>query len=396
MSATPKMRRGIDVVVGDIFESPAQTLVNTVNTVGVMGKGVALAFKQRFPDMYEDYERRCAHHQVRLGRPYLYRRPEPPHILNFPTKEHWRAVSRLSSIVGGLEYLETHYEDWGITSLAVPPLGCGQGGLEWSVVGPILYQHLARLPIPVQLFAPYGTSHDELQPRYLQRTLASETSSDITGVDERKRLQPAWVALVAALEQIQQNPHHWPVGKTTFQKLAYFAGVAGLPTGLKFEKGSYGPFAPGLTNIVTRLVNHDLVEQVKLGRMIAHRVGPTYETAAHVYRDQLDEWSEPINRLADLFARLRTTRAGEVAATVHFAAARLAEARGEPPEERAILEAVMDWKQKARPPLQADEVTLAIHSLAMLGWLQVQPGDDVEANELALVGLDDEALSGAG
>src|SRR5262245_52928371 len=112
------------ILVGDLFQSGAQTLVNTVNCVGVMGKGVALEFKRRFPDMYEDYVARCAARQVRLGEPYLFHRPAPPWILNFPTKDHWRAVSRLADIVAGLESLEEHYREWGITSLAVPPLGC--------------------------------------------------------------------------------------------------------------------------------------------------------------------------------------------------------------------------------------------------------------------------------
>src|SRR5437773_10712567 len=112
---------------GDLFASKAQTLVNTVNTVGVMGKGVALEFKKRFPEMYEDYLRRCTAGEVRLGEPYLYRRQQLPWILNFPTKGHCRSVSRLSDIVRGLEYLTRYYRAWGITLLAVPPHGCGQG-----------------------------------------------------------------------------------------------------------------------------------------------------------------------------------------------------------------------------------------------------------------------------
>src|SRR5262245_59727085 len=151
------------ILVGDLFESGAQTLVNTVNCVGVMGKGVALAFRKRFPEMYADYVARCEVGQVRLGEPYLYRRDELPWILNFPTKGHWRAVSRLADIVAGLEYLEQHYRAWRITSLAVPALGCGQGGVEWRVVGPVLVHYLDRLDIPLKLYAPQGTPRAELQ-----------------------------------------------------------------------------------------------------------------------------------------------------------------------------------------------------------------------------------------
>jgi O-acetyl-ADP-ribose deacetylase (regulator of RNase III) len=139
---------------GDLFQSEAQTITNAVNCVGVMGKGVALEFKKRFPAMYADYVRRCAEGRVRLGHPYLYRQTELPWILNFPTKGHWRDPSRLVDIVAGLEYLESHYREWGITSLAVPALGCGLGGLEWRTTGPILIQQFARLDIPVTLYTP--------------------------------------------------------------------------------------------------------------------------------------------------------------------------------------------------------------------------------------------------
>src|SRR5262245_22432262 len=107
----------VDVVIGDLFEADAQTLVNTVNCVGVMGKGVALEFKRRFPDMFEDYKRRCERHEVKLGYPYLFRSLLPPFVLNFPTKDDWRSPARISDIVAGLEHLERNFEAWGITSM---------------------------------------------------------------------------------------------------------------------------------------------------------------------------------------------------------------------------------------------------------------------------------------
>lgn len=147
----------VRLLVGDLFASPAQTLVNAVNCVGVMGKGIALEFKRRYPMMYADYTQRCSAVAVRLGEPYLFVGERPPWILNFPTKGHWRSASRMEDIVAGLVYLERHYQAWGITSLAIPALGCGLGQLEWRVVGPILHYHLSRLAIPVELYAPPGT-----------------------------------------------------------------------------------------------------------------------------------------------------------------------------------------------------------------------------------------------
>jgi O-acetyl-ADP-ribose deacetylase (regulator of RNase III) len=157
----------VRIHVGDLFLSDAQTMVNAVNCAGIMGKGIALEFKRRFPEMFTQYVALCAQGEVHLGEPYLYRASLEPWVLNFPTKEHWRSGSRLSDIVAGLNYLEQNYEKWGITSLAVPALGCGLGGLEWRVVGPTLYQHLSRLAIPVFLFAPVGTLEAEREVAFL-------------------------------------------------------------------------------------------------------------------------------------------------------------------------------------------------------------------------------------
>jgi O-acetyl-ADP-ribose deacetylase (regulator of RNase III)/uncharacterized protein YwgA len=374
----------VDVVVGDLFEASAQTFVNTVNCVGVMGKGVALQFKKRFPAMYEDYVERCERDEVKLGRPYLYRNPEPPHILNFPTKGHWRSVSRLKDIVAGLEYLEAHYRDWGITSLAVPPLGCGQGALDWHTVGPTLYECLNRLDIPVVLYAPFDTPHAELTPKYLQRTLASNGSSD--DVPHERRLQPGWVALAAALADLQSDPHYWPIGRVSFQKLAYFLTAAGVPTGLDFQRSTYGPYAADLTRVISTLVNNDLLEESQLGRMIEIKVGDTFPAASVAYEHNLDAWQGPIHRTADLLARMRT-REAEIAATVHLVASEIADATGEPPTDEAILTEVMEWKRRKTPALSQDEVLNTIHSLAMLGWLEVSHSEHTQIDEAALVGF---------
>jgi O-acetyl-ADP-ribose deacetylase (regulator of RNase III) len=255
----------IDVVVGDLFVSKAQTLVNTVNCVGVMGKGIALEFKKKFPDMNQDYVQRCQAGQVRLGQPYLYRRLLPPWILNFPTKDHWRCVTKLEDIVSGLTYLKAHYAEWQITSLAVPPLGCGLGQLEWRIVGPTLYRYLKELPIPVELYAPFGTPHEELQPSFLfpLSTRKEVPTYEQTG-EHAARVTPAAAALVAILGKLEEEPFHRPVGRVMFQKIAYFATEAGIPTRLVYEKGNYGPYSSELKATVTRLVNNSLIHEERV------------------------------------------------------------------------------------------------------------------------------------
>lgn len=368
----------INVRVGDLFSSDAQTLVNTVNCVGVMGKGIALEFKKRFPEMYRDYEDRCRQGLVRLGRPYLYKQLVGPCILNFPTKQDWRSVSRLKDIVAGLEYLEQNYRAWGITSLAVPPLGCGQGGLDWRVVGPTLFRHLSRLDIPVELFAPHGTPERELTPDFLSNAPADTLVG--AGAPAGAKIDPALVALVEIAARIERERYRWPVGRTTFQKIAYFATASGIPTGLRFERGSYGPYAAGLKNAMTRLVNNGLIDEEPHGRMLEIKPGETFADAREVYRGRLSAWSQPIDRVADLFLRI-PTRDAELLATVHFAAQELSRGRELQPSELDVVEAVKQWKQLRRPPFSDEQIASAIRSLNVLGWVDVRPSPELDPKD---------------
>ena len=368
----------VTVKIGNLFQSEAQTWVNTVNCVGVMGKGVALEFKERFTDMYDDYVRRCEAGQVKLGRPYLYKRVVLPWILNFPTKDHWRSVSRIQDIVRGLEYLETHYREWEITSLAVPPLGCGQGQLEWRVVSPTLYQHLDRLEIPVELYAPFGTPHQELNPEFLEAVV--EAGGYASHSAPPSRVEPGWVAVVQVLRKLEQEPYHWTIGRISFQKIAYFATESGIPTGLHFQRGSFGPHAADLKRKITALVNNGLIWEQQLGKMFAIRVGRTFPDAQRAYRKQLDEWASTIDRITDLFMRMNTQQA-ETAATVHFAARELQQKEGKAPSESDVVQAVMDWKVRRRPPLDAKEVAVTTRHLNILGWITAEVSDDLPVPE---------------
>jgi uncharacterized protein YwgA/O-acetyl-ADP-ribose deacetylase (regulator of RNase III) len=372
----------ITIKIGNLFESEAQTLVNTVNCVGVMGKGIALEFKRRFPAMFKDYEQRCAAGAVRLGHPYLYKDLVGKWILNFPTKDHWRSVARLRDIINGLEYLKEHYRDWGVRSLAVPPLGCGQGQLEWRVVGPTLYRYLSQLDIPVELYAPHGTPEKQLTREFLSQA----TTETLVGANTLRgsKINPAWVALVEILARVTREPYHWPVGRTTFQKIAYFATAAGLPTGLRYEKGSFGPFASGLKHIITVLVNQGLVEERQAGQMFRVRPGPTFPDARELAKAEIAAWENIVARVTDLVLRLNT-RDAEVAASVHFMAQALQQSIRQP-SEVDVRDAVLSWKQKRKPQLSSHEIEQATRHLNVLGWvgLSASPELDFEDEDLAI------------
>ncbi len=132
------------IVNCSIFEARTQTIVNTVNCVGVMGKGIALEVKRRFPKVYEDYLRACKRREIRIGKLDLSKRYRV-WVLNFPTKAHWRGKSKLKYVEEGLKTFAANYRKWGIKSIAFPKLGCGQGGLHWNEVEPLMRKYLVRL-----------------------------------------------------------------------------------------------------------------------------------------------------------------------------------------------------------------------------------------------------------
>lgn len=153
----------VEIFHGNLLEAPVEALVNTVNTVGVMGKGIALQFSRAFPTMFRAYEKACKTGEVRLGKMHVFDlgglTGGPRWIINFPTKEHWRERSRLENIEAGLRDLVLTIRWLGIHSIAVPPLGCGNGGLDWHDVRPRIEAALANVPeVRVLLFVPGSVS----------------------------------------------------------------------------------------------------------------------------------------------------------------------------------------------------------------------------------------------
>jgi O-acetyl-ADP-ribose deacetylase (regulator of RNase III) len=146
---------------GDLLSSPAQVQVNTVNVVGVMGKGIALQFKNKYPEMFSAYQRMCENHILDTGKLYLWKSPEK-WVLLFPTKKHWRNPSKIEYIESGLKKFVDNYEQLGIESIAFPRLGCGNGNLDWAIVKPLMEKYLKPLPITVYIYVDnYKDPHPE-------------------------------------------------------------------------------------------------------------------------------------------------------------------------------------------------------------------------------------------
>jgi O-acetyl-ADP-ribose deacetylase (regulator of RNase III)/uncharacterized protein YwgA len=368
------------IIVGDILKSKAQTLVNTVNCVGIMGKGIALEFKNRFPEMFKDYVQRCSRNEIHVGQPYLYKSLFGQQIVNFPTKEHWKSISKVSDVERGLDCLLAHNKNWGITSIAIPPLGCGNGQLDWKVVGPLIYKWAKQMDIPVEIYAPYGTNPAELTESFLENTRSAAKAGHNVYSNGQIPFNPAWVGLVEILHRIENQPYHWPVGRTVFQKIAYIATQQGLPTGFNYQKSSYGPFSKELKPAEAKLINSNLLQEQRLGKMFEIRVGTNFDEARKRYSSLLDKYTNAIEKTADLFMRVDTTRA-EILATVIFTANSLKQNNKSPISETDVLEAVMQWKQRRTPPLDKTAVASAIRNLGMLHWLDVQPDNKLPVPE---------------
>lgn len=140
---------------GDLFETPADIRINTVNCVGIMGAGLALAFKQRYPVMFEEYRRACAQNLVQPGKPHVWSNPNAPEtIINVPTKRHWRQPSRYDDVELSLVWLRDYLVDKGEVRIALPALGAGLGGLDWERVKELIIKHLSDLPAKIMVFSP--------------------------------------------------------------------------------------------------------------------------------------------------------------------------------------------------------------------------------------------------
>jgi O-acetyl-ADP-ribose deacetylase (regulator of RNase III)/uncharacterized protein YwgA len=360
-------------LIGNLFESEAQTLVNTVNCVGVMGKGVALEFKKRSPAMFEDYVLRCERGEVKIGAPYLYEDSSGARIINFPTKDHWKSPSRLQDIERGLVFLAQHVEEWGISSLAMPPLGCGNGGLEWTEVGPLIYSKLCDLPIGVEVCAPYGTPVHQLALEFL----GAPSQMGIEGKGRKQeKLNPVWVTLLEVLREIGRQPYANPVGRTIFQKICYVMTEMGVPTGFDFGKGNYGPFSEDVKIALHDFANRNWLQEARIGRMIALRVGSEYERDRGRYEDQIRQYQSKIRKTVDLFSRIKSTEQAEEVATVLFASRQLKRLKPlEEIEERQLYDYILDWKKSWKNEKKQAAVASAIRNLVVLGWMRVRISD---------------------
>lgn len=290
---------------GDMFTSHAEAMVNTVNCVGVMGKGVALEFKRRWPENYKFYKRACDRRELRPGsvlvfdRGNLFGSEGPRYLINFPTKDHWRAKSKLEYIESGLDALTFEVEKLGIRSIAIPPLGCGNGGLEWSVVRPLMQRKLANLAgVRVEI---YGPLLEVAEPEYV----------DV--VAKMTRSRAIFIKAIASLEPRFGGS----IDRLSLQKIAYFLQNFGVPFNLEFRNSLYGPYSESLKKALVKLDNWRYISGLVGGDRNAKVTRAGY-AAADEYLRVNDVSEAVIDKLAHLFQGYDSPYGLELLSTIHF------------------------------------------------------------------------------
>ena len=346
----------IEDAQGNLLNAEAEALVNTVNCVGVMGKGIALQFKQAYPEMNKAYEKACERGEVVPGTVQVWPTGQlngPKYVINFPTKREWFRKSSYADIESGLVSLVTEVRRLGIASIALPPLGCGNGGLSWAKVRPMIAKAFEALPqVRVVLFAPAG---------------APATADRIINT-ERPKLTRARALFIAAIDRYSVLAYQ--ITLLEIQKLAYFLQEAGEPLRLKHKKAAYGPYADNLNKVLETLEGHYIQGfdgERSPEKEIALSEGATTEAAAFL-KDHSEALAR-LERVGTLIEGFETPYGMELLASVHFVAVR-DEARATNADEAVAK--VHAWNDRKKATMKPEHIQLAWSHLRSEGWISVR------------------------
>ncbi|MGH8055640.1 MAG: type II toxin-antitoxin system antitoxin DNA ADP-ribosyl glycohydrolase DarG [Candidatus Entotheonellia bacterium] len=341
---------------GDILKQDAEALVNTVNCVGVMGRGVALQFRKAYPENYQAYREACARREIQPGRMFVFdlnRLVNPRLIINFPTKRHWKGKSRIADVRAGLGDLVKVLQQHKVHSVAVPPLGCGLGGLDWRMVRPLIEEALGALPdLHVYLFEPAGAPPAK---RMVNRTTMPKMTA-------------GRAALLGLMHRYLGGLMDVSISLLEIHKLMYFLQEAGEPLRLRFAKGLYGPYAQNLRHVLNAIEGHFTSgfgagedtpdKQIEL-------IGDAVRRSDAFLRDH-PATQERFDRVGKLMAGFETPFGMELLATVHWVARQEGAASADEAVERTYA-----WGERKRM-FTAAQIHIAWKALSEHGWLEAR------------------------
>jgi O-acetyl-ADP-ribose deacetylase (regulator of RNase III) len=343
----------IHLTQGDLLaREDVDAIVNTVNCVGVMGKGIALQFKNKWPANFKAYKAACESGEIRLGSMFVFDSGgllKPNFIINFPTKNHWRGKSDLESIRIGLKDLVRVIRRHQIRSVAVPPLGCGNGGLDWNQVRPIIEAAFNEIPtVQAFLFAP-GSDIDP-------KAMIVNTN--------RPRMTAARAAMLKVMEIYRR--FEFGLSKIEVQKLAYFLQLAGENMKLNFSKHSFGPYSEELKHALNRMEGHFIRG---LGDGVVHAEIEPVEQALAEADEYIDTLGDPalrdrVSKVADLIDGFESPYGMELLASVHWVATHDPNVSN----PQSALLAIGAWSDRKKSLMTSAQVEMAWARLNDLHW----------------------------
>lgn len=336
---------------GDILTEEAEALVNTVNCVGVMGRGIALQYKKAFPANFKAYEAACKREEVQPGSMFVFETGQltnPRLIVNFPTKRHWRGKSRLDDIEVGLAALVDVIKDHSIRSVAIPPLGCGLGGLAWADVRPRIEAALGALAgVEVILFEPGNAPVDGRLNR----------SSKVP------KMTPGRAALVGLMDRYIRGLLDPFITLLEVHKLMYFLQAAGEPLKLKYVKAHYGPYAENLRHVLNAVEGHFLSGYASGGDGPAKRLElvPGALDDAQAFLRGSAETQARLDQVSELVEGFESAFGMELLSTVHWVVEEGATSDSD------VVQKVFAWGER-KQQFTERQVLLALDTLVGHGW----------------------------
>jgi O-acetyl-ADP-ribose deacetylase (regulator of RNase III) len=342
----------ISFVQGDLLAADADALVNTVNCVGVMGRGVALQFKKAFPDNFRAYEVACRRGEVEPGRMFVFETGQlsPRLIINFPTKRHWRGASRMEDIDSGLVALKREIISRRVRSIALPPLGTGLGGLAWPEVRARIVAALRSLEdVEVRVFEPHQGDAPIAVPR-------SPKVPPMT---------PSRAALVGLMDRYLRGLMEPNITLLEVHKLCYFLQAAGQGLRLKFVKGHYGPYAENLRFVLSEMEGYYTAGFRDGGDQPTKPISlvPGALEAADGLLAADFELQHRFDRVVDLVEGFETSLGLELLATTYWVATEEHAATTE-----AAAQAFQAWNTR-KAGFTPRQIGIALDRLREKGWL---------------------------
>ncbi len=337
---------------GDILTAPADALVNTVNCVGIMGRGIALQFKNAFPANFKYYAAACARGEVQPGRMLTYETGElsPKWIINFPTKRHWRGKSRLEDIDSGLAALREQIRQLGIQSIAIPPLGSGLGGLDWRDVRPRIERALIDLEsVDVLVYEPGGAPEAQ----------SISISKDVP------RMSAGRASLVVLIHRYLFGLLDPFVSLLEIHKLMYFMQESGQPLRLRYTKAQRGPYAENLRHVLKAVEGHMIVGYADGGDAPDKQLElvPGAVEDAYQFLAEDAETRSRFDRVAALVDGFETPFGLELLATVHWVVTQ----EGARSDDE-VIEKVYEWGER-KQRFTRRQIELALSALRNKEWL---------------------------